>query len=394
MSAKIHRLFFCQNTEKPLKFFMFLYTHIPFCASKCRYCDFLSGFSPEEALKKRYISALLLEASLYAKTNFRMESLYLGGGTPSLLSGDEIRSLVEGYREIFSFDEDAEFTLEANPDDITEEIAAVWKDLGFNRISLGFQSMNDATLKLLGRRNTAEQNLRAFEILQNAGFENLSFDIILGVRGDDSLKSLQTVKELSPAHVSCYHLSIEPNTQLVRMLKSGRYKSLSDEEFLKASDSFMNGLIDLGYERYEISNFARNGFVSKHNLNYWKSGEYLGLGLGSSGYFDGLRYVNRNDFEGYFHSVENGELPSTCFEKIEGEIERKEFIMLRMRLKEGFSFEEFEKKFGFRFPIEKTHFLSKYFIANEKRLAFNQEGFELSNRIISHLWEIMESDIE
>jgi oxygen-independent coproporphyrinogen-3 oxidase len=334
-----------------------LYVHIPFCKSKCPYCDFYSV--TDETLISSYITALDAEARLYRGRFPVFDSLFLGGGTPSWLGEAHIAELMKNLRWHFTFAPDTEFTLEANPDDITAGKLAIWRDLGINRLSLGVQSFDEAELRFLQRRHTAAQTIAAIDLIRAAGFTNLGLDLIYGLPGqslDSWTGSLETALSFAPEHLSCYQLTIEaggtpaphetpaPRTPFARRVARGEI-SLPDEEtqrqfFLLTAD-FLTGR---GYLHYEISNFARQGpqvknlcCCCRHNLKYWTRTPYLGLGPGAHSFDGRRRWWNVSSVEEYCSSLHAGESPVAEAETLTPAQIRLESLALGFRTREGVS---------------------------------------------------------
>lgn len=284
-----------------------LYIHIPFCVRKCRYCAFLSGPANDEAIRE-YVGALKRELRSYS-SDMVFDSIYFGGGTPSILEPAIIGELIELARESYRFCDDLEITLEVNPGTLGDDEAAVRKRLagyraaGVNRISMGVQSMDNKRLMFLGRIHSAEEVARDFALARDCGFENISLDLITAVPGmslADALSDIRAVAALGPDHISMYTLQLEEGTPLYRAWERGEFEILSDEADREMYHEGVKLLKELGYDRYEISSFARDKSKrSRHNSKYWCMAEYLGAGLGASGFINETRYVNTSDMAEY-----------------------------------------------------------------------------------------------
>ena len=290
-----------------------------------------------------YTAALRREAALYAGMEF--DTVYIGGGTPTALDTGCLDEVLYMARANFVFDENCEFTVEANPGTVTKESAVLLKKYGVNRISLGAQSFVDSELSFLGRIHTAEETDRTFELLRNEGFDNISLDLMFALPGqtmDTLSKSLSRVLKLNPEHISCYGLKIEEGTPFAAMESRGEIFEKNEDEFADMYEYIVSALGASGYDRYEISNFARNGRISRHNTKYWRCGEYLGLGLGASSYINGRRFTKCSGFSGYFNDFSLSE-----DYKLTLEDKMSEFVILGLRLtKEGISAEDFMLRFG------------------------------------------------
>ncbi len=285
-----------------------LYVHVPFCRSKCLYCDFYSIDTLEQV--EPWLRAVCQEVLLYCHEFGEFDTLYLGGGTPSLLCENHLASLMGQLFSHLSFSTDTEITIEVNPDDVTHQKMAFLRSLGFNRVSLGVQSFFDDELRWLGRRHAADQAEKAVEIVRWAGFQNLAIDLMYGFDGQGPQKwviSLERAVSLNPEHVSCYLLTLEEGTPLGRMKHEGTVRALGDEA---ASHLFLltsRILESHGYLHYEVSNFARGeGLVSRHNLKYWTRAPYLGLGPAAHSFSRGTRWWNPRSIETYCWRMADG----------------------------------------------------------------------------------------
>ncbi|MBQ7909146.1 MAG: radical SAM family heme chaperone HemW [Elusimicrobiaceae bacterium] len=308
-----------------------LYIHIPFCRQKCRYCDFAS-FACQESLTDSYLCALDTEASFYSNQKF--ETLYIGGGTPSILSANQLDVLCEiitrRFAPISSF---AESTVEANPESLTTEKLKLLKQLGINRLSLGLQSMNDDVLKRIGRLHDVNTFLSAYDHAREAGFENISIDLIAGLPNQDEkdfLEGLQKVLALGPQHLSVYGLQVEEGTPFYRE------GIQTDDDLVRRELEKTHFLLqEAGFVHYEISNFALSGYESKHNLAYWKNEEYLGLGSAAASLQKGERRSNTTDLTEYLRRMRFGLSAVEFSEKLTGKAKEGEEIMLGLRMLGG-----------------------------------------------------------
>lgn len=339
-----------------------IYIHMPFCVKKCRYCAFLS-FDAEGSARKEYTDALEKEIRLRAAlekengTDKKIDTIYIGGGTPSVMDIASMSEMVKTVKRSFEVDPDAEFTLEANPatlgrkDGVMLAKLQAYKFMGVNRLSMGVQSMDNDRLHYLGRIHTAENVARDMEIIRRKGFDNVNLDLMFsipGESGDDALSDLEKILEFSPEHISCYSLQIEEGTPFGEMAEAGELTEVPDEEDRKTYHRICRKLEAAGYEHYEISNFARKGddpdatspYRSRHNSLYWNMDEYIGLGLGASGFINGVRYKNTSDLDGYFAALYAGRLPiaeehrNSAFDNI------SEAVFTGLRRREGIHYEE------------------------------------------------------
>ncbi len=314
-----------------------LYIHIPFCVRKCPYCDFYSSEDTQQI--DSFLDALDHEARLYQEQFKRFGSLYIGGGTPSLLSARACTRLLEIIKSHFTFTESVEVTLEANPDDISPQKASLYRDLGINRISLGIQSFDDEVLKFLQRRHTADQAGRAVSIIREAGFDNLALDLMYAVPGQSESSwrdSLQQALRCTPEHLSCYQLTIKKQTPFHTLKTSGTLKPLPDdaqeELFLQTSDFLRKN----GYIHYEISNFAKNkACYARHNANYWLHVPYLGLGPSAHSFDGTARWWNNASVSKYIDLISHGTAPVQKRENLSADQRRLEKLLLGMRTRRG-----------------------------------------------------------
>lgn len=336
---------------------MELYIHLPFCRSKCRYCDFAS-WSGKESLMPRYVEALLQEAATMAATlpALPIETIFLGGGTPSTLPPELLDSLLVGLRQFFPFDAVKEFTTEANPGTLTHDWLMVARKHGVNRLSLGMQAAQPALLKQLGRIHTTAQVAEAVALSRDAGITNISLDLMFGLPGQtmrDWQESLDTALSLQPNHLSCYGLIPEEGTPLFADLEAGRL-SLPDEEEERAMyDNTLRRLSSAGFVQYEISNFARPGYACQHNLGYWRQVHYIGFGASASSMlptndpsFAYIRQTNPPNIADYLQMVHAGDWHRRETESITPKEARFETMMLGLRTTQGVSETTFAQMHG------------------------------------------------
>lgn len=331
-----------------------IYVHVPFCRRKCIYCDFYS-IGSSLADWSRYVDSVLLEGSeklSRADWEAGFNTLYIGGGTPSLIPPTEFKRLASGLLELFD-SPPQEFTIEVNPDDVTQEMAVMWRDSGVDRISMGVQSLDDCELRFLGRRHDSEGARKAFGVLRPI-FSNISQDVMFGLPGQTSeswIHTLKGVMEMRPEHISAYSLMYEEKTALTRMRAKGRLHELPEDDTVGMFGILCEEMEMAGYEQYELSNFSLPGYRSKHNSSYWIGKPYLGLGPGAHSY-DGsrLRMSNRPDLRGWLAywegTRENGVEKPEDSEILSGRELREEMIMTRLRTREGLNISEYKMRFG------------------------------------------------
>ena len=354
-----------------------LYAHIPFCETKCPYCDF-NTYAGIEALMPGYVAALRAEIDLWGSLlgHPPVGTVFFGGGTPSYLPAQEIGSLVRAIGDGFDVDREAEITLEANPGDFTDEKLQRYRELGVNRLSIGVQSLDDRLLGVLGRRHSAMDAIQAYQMAQHAGFDNVNIDLMYGIPYqslDDWEQTLTKAAVLEPQHVSMYCLTLESGTPMERCVRSGKMPDpdpdMAADMYLMAQETMQSG----GYRHYEISTWGRPGKESRHNLTYWRNQSYLGVGPGAHSYLAGHRfynlkspkeYVRRLEVQAPSHSTSSGQclgLPLDAgegkgpwaripvvetVEAIDRRLEIAETLMLGLRLEEGVEIEAFVRRFG------------------------------------------------
>ncbi len=369
---------------------MLLYVHVPFCVRKCGYCAFHSGpFSAPEA--ERYVGLVLNELDCLGKTLGRrtVETVYIGGGTPSLLTPAQIGAILEGVASRFDLETGAEITLEANPESALKTgFLAEVRTLGVNRLSLGVQSLRDDLLATLGRSHDAARARLAARAAREAGFANLSLDMIWGLPGQDVsawLEDLAGITALAPEHVSCYGLSLEEGAPLAESVVAGRL-SLPDEE--EGARMYLEGSAFLeseGYGHYEISNYARPGRESRHNRGYWSGRDYLGLGPAAVSTLDGRRWANPAGLDEYARTVAAG-VEREGTEVLTADVRRQEMVMLALRTRDGLDLQEFMAATGIEFPrrdpaVERLR-SSGLVRLGAGRLQLTREGMLVSNSVI------------
>lgn len=325
-----------------------LYIHIPFCRKKCHYCNFVVTTQSDEQSQKDFLDALTKEAERW-RPEFEgasFDTVYLGGGTPSVLTTDHVRELFHILGKNFEWQSDAEITLECNPGDITKERAKIYKRLGVNRISLGVQSFNDATLTLVNRDHDADASVRAVEIFRDNGFKNISADLILALPGEKLAhveKSLDRLFKMRPEHVSLYELVIEPGTVMEFQFKSGRIHLAHESEQLAMLSGARDYLVRHGYEHYELLSYAKPGFQSRHNRIYWDNEDYLGLGPGAFSYLKGSRFRFARNVEEYYGKIEKQDRSFSEEERLTEDKKEVESFLLALRLLKGADKRRFAK---------------------------------------------------
>ena len=364
-----------------------LYLHIPFCIKKCDYCDFLSGPSTR-AGQEAYIYALLREMKAVSALEKRpVDTVFIGGGTPSVPECDVMEKLLQGMQESFCFQKDAEITIEANPGTLTPKKLELYRKYGINRISIGLQSPKDEELKVLGRIHNYEQFQESYQMARAAGFSNINTDLMFAIPGQSYegwMENLRTVAELGPEHISAYSLIIEDGTPF-----SKRELDLPDEDTeYRMYEDTAKVLEEYGYHQYEISNYARRGQECRHNEGYWQRKDYIGLGLGAASLIGNERFTNTTDMQEYLENSGITEQIRNNREILTREDEMAEFMFLGLRMTEGVSKAEFQEYFGT--AIEKIYgkVLEKYkhqgmLVEKEDRIFLSRAGIHVSNVVMA-----------
>ena len=323
-----------------------LYIHVPFCREKCLYCDFYSALY-SESLAGLYVSVILNQLQGLSQD---FSSIYIGGGTPSILNLDLLDKLLSGLKKFIT--PGMEFTIEANPESVDSEKLKLFLDKGVNRISMGVQSFDDKKLKLLGRIHDAKGAMDAIELSKKSGFGNISIDMIFGSSGED-LKAWQLELEKAAGcaarHISCYSLSYEKGTPLFRMREKNRIVALDDDVLAEMYGYTMSYLPSKGFDHYEVSNFSKPGFECAHNLNYWDNLPYIGLGPSAVSYIDGTRSENVRDVEEYIDRYVKGVSLITYSENLSGIRMARETSAVKIRTRQGIDYDWFKNKTGFDF---------------------------------------------
>ncbi len=357
-----------------------IYIHLPFCKKKCNYCDFLS-FPCESELYEKYVS--VLTEQIKKAPRCEVDSIFIGGGTPSVVDARLIFEILSAVYNTFTISEKCEISIEANPATVDKEKLEAYKSFGINRISVGVQSFNDDELKILGRLHDSTCAKKCLELVCNT-FNNFNVDLMFAIPNQTLFSLRENIKTLlsySPSHISSYSLIIEENTRFFEMYKNGEIGEVSEDVYLEMLNEIINSLSNFGYERYEISNFAKKGFECKHNLKYWCGGEYFGFGLGAVGFLENKRYENTLDFQSYL----NGEDASVQILKTEDLI--SEYIITGLRKTKGFSLVDFEKRFNKSFfdlydvsQFERLNLLK----AENNSIRLTEKGLCVSNEIMCH----------
>lgn len=370
-----------------------IYVHVPFCRSRCAYCDFCTQTDRSDKLIDGYLDAVcahIKEAGALAP-NHKVDTIYFGGGTPSFLGADALATILTAIRRSFDVDNNAEITFEANPDSISDHLLKRLRAEGFNRVSLGIQSDNDDMLERLNRPHNYAQAVNAYQRIRKAGFKNVSVDLIYGLPDQTLrqwLETLEHVLELMPEHISLYGLEVHPGTPIEEYEKMGR---IPDEDvFADMYISAVRFLESRGFRQYEISNFARKGLHSRHNMKYWTGGEYLAFGPSGASDFAGSRFKLVSDLRAYINGIKVGGNVMEEVEEIPLRERAAEYIMTRLRTTAGLDPNEYEKLFLLPFkPLEEIFEQNEGFNLTQQNRngswRLTPRGFLVSNKIITDL---------
>ena len=370
-----------------------LYVHIPFCVSKCKYCNF-NSYSDKGEHIVQYLSALCKEIKQSAtKSNgYQVTTIFIGGGTPSVLHDGMISTILSEIRKYYNISDTAEVTIEANPNTITYAKASEWYMAGVNRVSVGLQSDKKNVLRAIGRTHTRADYINVMRTLKRVGFTNINTDLMIGLPTQKQSyvkSSINLAKALGSTHISCYSLILEDNTLLFNEVQAGKVKLPPETKTLNMYNFAYMYLKKIGYNRYEVSNFAKSGYECKHNLNTWSMAEYLGFGAGAHSYFNGHRFGNVQDICEYIDAVAKGETKEFD-ESISKAEELEETIMLGLRKVEGINLTEINQKFDIDFSESKANQISKLtdlglIKIENNRLFATDYGFCLLNKVILDL---------
>lgn len=374
-----------------------IYIHVPFCISKCSYCDFYSVATLAKI--SSYLSALKRELTLRSSEleGHIIETIYWGGGTPSLLSDTDIADTLSLIRQYYTVAEDVEITLECNPGDYNYSKLKALVDHGINRFSLGAQSFSDDTLRRLGRRHSSEETKQMFRMIQEIGIQNISLDLIYGIPDtglEDLHRDLDALLALNPSHVSAYHLIYEEGTPLFTALEQGRVIELPEDISLEMGHIVSRRLTSEGYEHYEISNFALPGMRSRHNSSYWKDLPYIGLGPSAHSYIAPWRSSNPSNLDVYTQSLNTNGFLLREFELITPDLAFEEYLMTRLRTSDGISLSVVSERFGSELSSALSVHIHRYLsegLMVEKpngHIMLSSRGRDISDHIISTLFAL------
>lgn len=365
-----------------------LYIHIPFCKQKCFYCDFPS-YASIDHLREDYVEALCKEINEKG-TNYKIKSIFIGGGTPSYLDTKEIKKLLEAINKL-ELSEDMEFTMECNPGALEEEKFKAMLNGGVNRISMGLQAVQNSLLKDIGRIHSFKQFEENFKLARKIGFKNINVDLMFGLpnqKVEEWIESLESIAKLEPEHISAYSLIVEEGTAFYKLWERNKLVLPSEEEEREMYSITKDILSKYGYKQYEISNFSKEGYECYHNKVYWKNEEYLGLGSASTSFINGKRIKNIENVKEYIEKINNNEDVIDEITVNTKEDSMEEFVFMGLRMIEGISLDEFNERFGidiysiYKEVIDKN-IKSKLLTLENKKLRLTDKGIELSNLVMS-----------
>lgn len=362
-----------------------IYIHIPFCDKICNYCDF-TAFQGANSKICDYVKALRTEIKLKSRKNYLIDSIFIGGGTPSFIDGEYIFDILKDIRKYFNVSETAEISIETNPKTFDDDKLKIYKNSNINRVSVGVQSLNDEILSFLGRNHNSKDVFESLELLKKYDFD-LNLDFIFGYE-KQSLKSveydLKMIEKINPEHISYYSLIIEEKTKFKSLLDKGKLKFIDEDLERNMYDKIVESLEKNKIFQYEISNFAKVGKESIHNKKYWNCKEYLGFGISSHSYFNGERFSNTLNFSKYLKSLEKEEIPIDFSEKLTMNMKKFEYIIMNMRLLNGFLIDDFNKNFESDFLKENKKTIEdslkeEIIQIKDGRISFTKKGLNITD---------------
>lgn len=370
-----------------------IYIHIPFCKQKCFYCDFCS-FTNKNEMQEKYVETVINEIkNITHKEKYTVTTIYLGGGTPSILNPEYIKNILQEIKSSFKILDDAEITIEINPGTVNEEKLKRYKEYGINRLSIGLQSANDKILKNIGRIHDYKQFEETFFFARKCGFKNINVDLMIGLPTqaiEDVKQTLEKIIQKNPEHISVYSLIIEEGTTIEKLINENKLQ-LPDEETERIMYwTVVNELKENGYNQYEISNFSKKTYESKHNTNCWKQKQYIGLGTSAHSYLNKKRYSNTNNIEEYIKNIQENNISKniTIHEEQTEESTMNEYMLLGLRMIQGININEFKQKFKIDPTIKYKEILEKLQKENliqitETSIKLTKQGIDFGNIV----WE-------
>lgn len=373
-----------------------LYIHIPFCPSKCNYCTFVSEVAGPSRIEK-YLECLTKEIRLRGREynpKYEIKTIYIGGGTPSILPQGAMKRLLHEVYTNFTVRNNVEITIEINPNTLTEEKVLEYLSSGVNRFSVGLQCSQAKLLREIGRTHSFDQFVECIDILKTNGANNISVDLMIGLPNQSKNEIKETLYELiklEVPHISTYMLSVEPNTKMDELIQSGKLQLPSEKTVAQMYKTVVDVLRANDYMRYEVSNFSKTGYRSKHNMVYWERREYLGLGVAAHSYIGENRFSNIEEINEYITYLDMGKIPLETFDELTEDDKKEEFIMLSLRLSDGIDCDAYERQFGENLLAKKKDTIKDLIINGflvldaDNRLKATDNGFIVLNRIIMML---------
>ena len=367
-----------------------IYVHIPFCKQKCSYCDFISYCDKNDLIEK-YIKALKQEIENSSVNEYEISTIYIGGGTPSYIESKYISEILKTIKQKYNISRNVEITIEVNPGTATKEKLRDYVEAGINRISIGLQSWNNNLLKMIGRIHTYEEFLSTYKLAREVGFKNINVDLMIGLPNqtlDDVKKSLEEISKLNPEHISVYSLIVEEGTPIEKKIAKGQLKLPNEELEREEYWEVKKFLENLGYKHYEISNFAKTGYESKHNLNCWEQKEYLGFGAAAHSYMKKTRYSNTENIEKYINQEMQSKQLHMVHEVQKEEEQKKEYMLLGLRKIDGVQISSFKNKFGCNPIMEFKNELNK--LTQEELIEIDLDQIKLTEKgidLANIVWE-------
>lgn len=370
-----------------------IYIHIPFCKQKCFYCDFCS-FANKNEMQGKYVETVINEIkNITHKEKYTVTTIYLGGGTPSILNPDYIKNILQEIKSSFEILDDAEITIEINPGTVNEEKLKKYKEYGINRLSIGLQSANDKILKKIGRIHDYKQFEETFFYARKCGFKNINVDLMIGLPTqavEDVKQTLEKIIQKNPEHMSVYSLIIEEGTIIEKLINENKLQLPNEETERIMYWTVVNELKENGYNQYEISNFSKKTYESKHNTNCWKQKQYIGLGTSAHSYLNKKRYSNTNNIEEYIKNIQENNISKniTIHEEQTEESTMNEYMLLGLRMIQGININEFKQKFKIDPTIKYKEILEK--LQKENLIQITKTSIKLTKQGIDFgniVWE-------
>ena len=370
-----------------------IYIHIPFCKQKCFYCDFCS-FANKKEMQEKYVEAVINEIkNITHKEKYTVTTIYFGGGTPSILNPEYIKNILQEIESSFKILDDAEITIEINPGTVNEEKLKKYKEYGINRLSIGLQSANDKILKKIGRIHDYKQFEETFFYARKCGFKNINVDLMIGLPTqtiEDVKQTLEKIIQKNPEHISVYSLIIEEGTIIEKLINENKLQLPNEETERIMYWTVVNELKENGYNQYEISNFSKKTYESKHNTNCWKQKQYVGLGTSAHSYLNKKRYSNTNNIEEYIKNIQENNISKniTIHEEQTEELTMNEYMLLGLRMIQGININEFKQKFKTDPTIKYKKILEK--LQKENLIQITKTSIKLTKQRIDFgniVWE-------